>query len=88
MQSTKIMTNYNVIIIKNKVRTTDVTPMTCSFCEQQIYACPFIQKMQKIMSHRHSEKVMYTKSKITNTQLKIITYCNYVTYYDMYVSLT
>ena len=40
------------------------------------------------MSHRHLNKVMYAESNITNTQLKIITYCNYVTYYLMCMSLT
>ena len=71
----KIMTNYNVILWKTKMRTTDVTPMTCPFlwttntCIGLIY-----KKCNKIMSHRHLKKVTYTKSNIT--------------YYVMYMSLT
>ena len=86
---------------KAKHKTTDVAPMTCPFlwttniCTGLIYI-----KCNKIMSHRHLQKVTYTKSTITNTisnityilchvhVINIITSSNHVTYYDMYKTST
>ena len=76
------------LLWKTKVRTTDVTPMTCPFlwttniCTGLIY-----KKCNKIMSHRYLKKVLYTKCNTTNTIKNNYLCCN-ITYYVMYMSLT